>query len=291
MAGGAQKWLVGCGIGCGFLILTAGGVGTCSYLGVQKIKDRAERLDAGFDALYEQYGRPAEYTPPADGVVPAGRLETFLAVRDAMATSRDELAAALTELDADTEGVGGVFKKIGAGMSLLPSMFDFIDERNLALSENRMGVGEYLYIYGLAYYAWLGKDPADGPSFTVSDHEEESDADGVRFRWGGDAGPGRDDPEEVRERRGREIRRYLNRIQERMLANQLDAARGRGLDEGWLARLEAEHTALDASPRRLMWEGGLPPDVADGLAPFRDRLEASYSTVINVVDVGLVEHE
>jgi hypothetical protein len=290
MAGGTQKWLVGCGIGCGFLILAAGGVGTCGYLGVQKIKDRAERLDEGFDALYEQYGRPAEYAPPADGVVPAGRMEAFLAVRAAMAPSRDELAAVLTELDADTKGVGGVFKKIGAGVSVLPSMFDFIDERNLALSEEQMGVGEYLYIYSLAYYSWLGKDPADGPSFTVSDHDDADD-DRVSFRWGGDAGPGSDDPREVRERRGREIRRYLNGIQHQMLANQLDAAQGRGLDEDWLARLEAERAALDGSADRLMWEDGLPEAVAAAFAPFRDRLEAAYSPVMNVVEVGLVEHE
>ena len=197
----------------------------------------------------------------------------------------------LTELDADTKGVGGVFKKIGAGVSVLPSMFDFIDERNLALAEAQMGVGEYLYIYSLAYYSWLGKDPADGPSFTVSDHEEDSDGDGVRFRWTGDGRGSSGDPEEVRARRGREIRRYLNDIQGRMLANQLDAARGRGLADDWLARLEAERAALDVSADRLMWEDGLPEAVAAAFAPFRDRLEAAYSPVMNVVEVGLVEHE
>ncbi|MEB3323487.1 MAG: hypothetical protein VKI81_11745, partial [Synechococcaceae cyanobacterium] len=279
MAGGAQKWLVGCGIGCGILILAAGGIGTCSYVGIKKIKDRAEQLDAGFDALYAEYGRPAEFTPPADGVVPAGRLETFLAVRAAMAPSREELADVLTELDADTEGVGGVFRKIGAGMSILPRMFDFIDERNLALADHRMGVGEYLYIYSLAYYSWLGKDPADGPSFAVSDHEEDRDRDGVTFTWKGD-GRSSDDPEEVREQRERQIRRYLNRIQRQMLANQRDAARGRGLDEAWISRLEAEEAALDASAQRLMWQDGLPESAAASLAPFRERLEAAYTPVM-----------
>ena len=69
MASGTRKWLVGCGIGCGFLILAAGGIGTCSYVGIQKLKDRGERLDAGFEELHALYGRPAEFVPPADGVV------------------------------------------------------------------------------------------------------------------------------------------------------------------------------------------------------------------------------
>ena len=52
MTGARGSRRKGCGIGCGILILAAGGIGTCSYLGIKKIKDRAEQLDAGFDALY-----------------------------------------------------------------------------------------------------------------------------------------------------------------------------------------------------------------------------------------------
>lgn len=293
MASGARKWLVGCGIGCGFLILTAGGIGTCGYVGVKKLKDRAERLEQGYEALEAEYGRPEDYAPPADGVVAVGRMEAFLAVRTALAPSRDELAAVLVELDSGTEGVAGVLRKIGAGVSIVPRLLDFVDERNRALVAEGMGVGEYLYVYSLAYYAWLGKDPADGPSFTVSDHGSDADGDGVSFRWSGDDGGGgsSDDPEEVRRRRSRQIRSYLNGIQVRMLANQRDEARARGLDAAWLARLEAEHAALDADPARLMWQDGLPRPMADALEPFRDRLEEAYSPVMNVVEVGLVEHD
>ncbi len=285
MASGARKWLVGCGIGCGFMILAAGGVGTCGYLGVRKIADRAERLDEGFAALGEQYGAVEDFVPPADGVVPAARLETFLAVREAMAPSRDELAEVLTELDGDTKGAGGVLRKIQAGISLLPRLFDFIDERNRVLADQGMGVGEYVHIYGLVYYSWLGRDPGDGPGFALSD-DDHDDRDGTSFRWGGD-----DDPEEVRERRAAQVRRYLNRVQGRMLANQLDAARAAGLDAAWLARLEAELDAVRLSPGRLMWQDDLPAATAAGLEPRRDRLEAAYSPVMNVVEVGLVEQD
>jgi hypothetical protein len=40
-----------------------------------------------------------------------------------------------------------------------------------------------------------------------------------------------------------------------------------------------------------MWQDGLPQAVEAGLAPFRDRLEEAYSPVMNVVEVGLVEHD
>ena len=36
-----------------------------------------------------------------------------------------------------------------------------------ALLEVGMGPGEYMYVYSVAYYSWLGKSPADGPSFTL----------------------------------------------------------------------------------------------------------------------------
>ena len=285
MASGARKWLAGCGIGCGLMILAAGGIGTCGYLGVRNIKDRAERLDAGLEAVTAEYGRPDEYTPPADGVVPAGRLELFLDVRAALAPARNELGAVLVELDTGTEGGRGVLNKIRAGMSLLPGMFDFIDERNRVLLDRGMGVGEYTYIYSLAYYAWLGKDPGDGPDFAVTDHGE--DGDGTSFRWEG----GREDPGDVRERRRDDLRRQLNRLQAAMLANQLEAARAAGADPAWLERLAAEAEALDMERERLMWQDGLPAPIVAGLEPHRDRLEAAYLPVMNVVEMGMTDHD
>ena len=285
MASGARKWLVGCGIGCGLMILALGGIGTCGYFGVRNIKDRAERLEVGIKALNDQYGPPAEFAPPADGVVRAGRLETFLAVREAMAPTREELGRSLTELDADTDGAGGVFRKIRAGMTLLPRLFDFIDERNVTLVDQGMGVGEYLYIYSLVYPVWLGKDPGDGPSFAITGDDEDEDP--TTFRWQG----GDKDPQEVRARRADEVRRHLNRIQGSMLANQLDAAGRTGLDPAWVAQLEAEAAALDQSSLRLMWQDNLPAAIAAGFEPYREQLEAAYSPVMNVVEVGMVEHD
>ncbi len=288
MASGARKWLVGCGIGCGLMILAVGGIGTCGFLGIQKIKQRADNLDQGYEALVDLYGRAEEYAPAGDGVVPAARMEVFLAVRADLAPTRDKLGALLADLDeGDSRGGRGVLTKIRAGMSLLPSLFDFIDERNQVLLDQGMGLGEYLYIYGLGYYAWLGKDPGDGPSFTLSDHDQGEDESRTSFRWNSS----REDPGDVRESRRDDLRRYLNGIQAPMLAGQLEAARLQGLDAAWLVQLEAEQAAVEASSQRLMWQDGLPEPIAAGLEPFRDRLEAAYSPVMNVVEMGLAEND
>jgi len=45
MAGAGKKWLIGCGIGCGFFVLIMGGIGTVGYFGVKKFADRAERIE------------------------------------------------------------------------------------------------------------------------------------------------------------------------------------------------------------------------------------------------------
>ncbi|RKZ12323.1 hypothetical protein DRQ50_12100, partial [bacterium] len=146
MAGSGKKWLAGCGIGCGLMILIAGGIGTCGYFSVKKISDRAESLDEGFTTLRESYGAPGAFVPAADGAIPAARVELFLSVRQDMRATRDGLAEVLTELDADVSGPGGVIAKIRGGISLIPRMFDFIDARNTVLAERGMGLGEYLHI-------------------------------------------------------------------------------------------------------------------------------------------------
>ena len=62
MGGAAKKLGIGCGIGCGVVLLVLGGIGTCGYMGVRKIVDRAEitRLGEGLRALEAILGLRAE---------------------------------------------------------------------------------------------------------------------------------------------------------------------------------------------------------------------------------------
>ena len=91
MAGAGKKWLLGCGIGCGLIVLVFAGIGTVGYFGVKKFADRAEKIEATFDRMDAEYGQPSDFVPELDGSVPGHRMEVFLAVRDEM--SGDELAA------------------------------------------------------------------------------------------------------------------------------------------------------------------------------------------------------
>ncbi|MCP4572532.1 MAG: hypothetical protein GY838_09305 [bacterium] len=280
MAGAAKKWAIGCGIGCGLMIIIAGGIGTCGYLGVKKIADDAEGLDEGFETLEEVYGEPGDFTPEMDGTIRSERLEVFLDIRQDLATPREELGDILATLD--DEGGGNVIDKIKAGFGLVPGLFRFIDQRNQVLVERGMGLGEYSHIYSVAYFAWLEKDPGDGPGFQLNGDDEGEGS----VRWGVHTESGGDE----RERREEDIRRYLHRIQRRMLENQIAAAEAGALEEARLDELRAEASRMDDRSRRLLWENELPEPLRESLEPFRTRLEESYSPQVNAVEMGLMEN-
>jgi len=280
MAGAAKKWAVGCGIGCGLIIIIVGGIGTCGYLGVKKITDRADDLEVSSAALVEAYGEVGEFVPEADGTIPYDRLELFLTIREDLAETGGELVGIVETLDGERSG--GVIAKVKAGFNLVPGIFSFIEARNGVLTERGMGLGEYTHTYTVAYYAWLAKDPADGPSFQVNGDDNDNE-DSVRW------GVHRDDEGDVRSRREERLRRDLHDIQRRMLDNQLAAAEGRAVDEAWLAELRAESARMDDIRRRLLWEDWVPAPVRDSLEPFRVRLEESYTPLMNAVEMGLVD--
>jgi hypothetical protein len=289
MAGAGKKWLVGCGIGCGLLVLVLGGIGTVGFLGVKKFADRADRIEGTFDRMDAEYGRPSDFVPELDGHVPPGRMEVFLAVREEMRPTQQEVSGLFRTLDG--EGDSGVIAKVKAGMKFIPSLLIFIEERNNIMLSKGMGVGEYQYIYSLAYYGLLGKDPSDGPGFTVTGDGEDHGGDGWRWSVEGDS-----DEESVAEDRARELRGFVNRIQSRVVNNQLQALDEAGfvadLDfDVWRAELAAEAAAMDRESLRLLWEEDLPAQIRASLEPYRDRLDATYDDMTSILEMGLVEHD
>jgi len=290
MAGAGKKWLIGCGIGCGFFVLVMGGVGTVGYFGVKKFADRAERIEGTFDRMDAEYGQPSDFVPEIDGRIPADRIEIFLAVRDDMGEVQQEVSGLFRTLDG--EGESGVIDKIKAGMKFIPSLLIFIEERNNIMLNHGMGVGEYQYIYSLAYYGLLGKDPTDGPGFTVaSDDDNREDND-----WHWDINTGDSDEDDVRENREREVRRSVNRVQSQVIQNQLEALDAAGsvasLDyDIWRAELAAEAAAMDRESLRMLWEEGLPAQIRDSLEPYRVRLDETYDDMTSILEMGLVEHD
>lgn len=286
MAGAGKKWMVGCGIGCGLMLLILGGAGTCAFFGVQKFKDKAEGIDAGFEAIQTRYGEPTDFVPAADGTISALRMEAFLAIREDMAPTRREMSDMLRTLDED----GNWIAKAQAGLKLVPALLSFISERNAILVQHDMGVGEYQHIYSLSYFVLLGKDPGDGPGFMLSGDDEDNNGGHVRFGHSGGSG-------DVREKRAREVRETVNQTQSAVLGNQLTAYRATlaagadPADDTWGAALLAEHRAMQDQSLRLPWEDGLPAPLAASLEPYRDRLDSSYDEMTSTLEIGLTNND
>ena len=295
MAGSGKKWLIGCGIGCGLMLVILIGMGSCAYYGVKRIGNRVDELEISASVLSDLYGQVDDFSPPSDGIITSDRLEAFLAVRQAILGGGNDLSRYLAILDDRPDEQGkesGKLQKIQAGLKLLPAIFDFADERNRALLDAGMSPGEYIYIYSLCYFAWLDKALTDGPSFSVTDNDDEDD-DNVQWTFGSNS----NDEAEIRENRERDMRIHLNRVGRAMLTNQLhNLDDSRDLTPGlkpevWRAQLAAEVELLASERLRLPWEEGLPGHIAAALEMYRFDLEASYDDLLSPIDIGLIEQD
>ncbi len=175
MADSGKKWLIGCGVGCGAvlllgIILSVGG-------GLYIMRPFNKAIDAQ-EELFAEYGERGNYIPPSPGIT-SDRLEKFLAVRRAvmpMCGKFQELGdsfAAMDELDKGDEepSPGEIFKLLGnltGGIfGMVGNIGRFTQLRNQALLDHRMSLGEYIWIYVLVYNSWLGHVPGadiDGES-------------------------------------------------------------------------------------------------------------------------------
>jgi len=288
MASTTQKWFIGCGIGCGLIILVGALIGGGLFFAIKDVVKEGESIDESFEAMDAAFGEARHFTPSLDGAIAYDRMEVFLDARDASAESREKMASILYTLDDDDGGQGdsGILAKIKAGATLIPATLSFIKDRNEHLLDQGMGVGEYTYIYSLAYFAYLDKDLTDGPSFQMTGDDRDEDDRG--FTWKVESG----DDSKVLDKREREIRRHLHYMQLDFLINQISAMEEAvGVDDGWLEALRAEKVAMDSASRRLLWEEELPSAIAASFGPFVDRLEESYSPIMNVIEVGMINND
>lgn len=292
MAGAGKKWLVGCGIGCGLMLLILGGVGTCTYVGVKKIKEEADAIDVSSSDLVARFGDPADFVPGPDGTISPDRMETFLAVREDLAPTRAEVSDILFQLDSD----GHWLAKAQAGMKMVPAMIRLVGAGRSVLLEHDMSVGEYEYIYALSYYTLLHKDPGDGPNFNLMS-DQETGGGAIRFGLGQDDGNHNDSGEDVRTERIRFVRRRVNELQVKLLNNQIEAfaatlpAGTDPAEDPWGAQLLAEQQVMSVETLRLPWEDGLPDQLRAALEPYRDRLDAAYDPMTSIIEMGLLDED
>jgi len=205
------------------------------------------------ESLDRRFGSAAAFTPAADGSVPEDRVEVFLSVRSAL----EPVVADLVKVDVEM----GEFEKLAEeddlpvrvalpsiarltrSMLSMPRVFGAMEKaRNAALAEAGMGLGEYTYIYVMAY------------------HREILQPSSAVHLFGASAANGR-----VRD----DLRGMIRR--------QLEAVDGlAGADPEWNGILAAEVAALDADPERIPWQNELPSVVDRSFEPFRRELDAVY---------------
>ncbi len=279
----ANKWLLGLGIGCGGLVVLAIIIGIFGYFFVRNMSQGFRDSQAMVKALDEKYGRAEAYVPDPRGDIGADRIEAFLAVREAAAPARRELAASLDvlakgqkEREADGRSARNTFQSVRTATEMIPVLADFMRARSQALLDREMGLGEYTYLYVVVYYSWLKKSPDDGPGV-------------VNLGLG--PGQARGADQDALEMSHDMILLRLHRTVLPMLDGQLErlkAGRSGGgrVDEKWSAALEAEVKAMNADRFRMPWQDGLPETLARQLQPFRERLEGAYSRLTNIFELA-----
>jgi len=279
-----KKWLIGCGIGCGVIVVLSALLITGGVLYVRNLVEGFKDSEAMLETLTERFGSITEYCPEPDGRIPADRIEAFLAAREAIAPVRDEIERSISLLEdegeaIDVESTGNVFQKLKLVFGLIPQLADYFKARNQALLDEGMGMGEYYYIYSIVYFAWLDKSLVDGPAFPMAGEEGD-------FEYSYE---GREDEEAQEMRRDISLRR-LHRMLLPMIRNQhakLDLAAGPEVSRDWKETLSAELDAMESDRYRLVWQDGLPEIIASSLAPFRDRLDSSYSRLMNTIEISM----
>ncbi len=284
-----NKWLLGCGIGCGVLLLlliAAGGVG---YFFVKDVVKGFQSADKSQTRMEERFGRIEDFTPDPDGILRPERVSVFLSVRDSIAWPRTELERSLEKLasnigdiDRGEKSLWGIVGVVKKGFGFIPQIAEYTRMRNEALLDRGMGLGEYDYLYVLLYYSYLGKNPEDGPEFALV-----GENDGVHVDSGDDEEEEEEESaEDLLERRRITIVARIRRIIRPMMDRQLAAAEeGSGISLSWKRQLSQEVEAMRKDRERVPWQDGLPQALKMKLEPFRSRLESSYSAMVNPIEL------
>jgi len=281
MAQQRSRLLLGCGVGCGLVIVVLVVLSLAGSFYVSRFFSEAREAGRSWRELVSAHGEAEQFVPAPDGAVPAERVELFLSVRESLREPQARLHAVFADFPPDDmlEEKRAFFVIVGAlrGIAgLIGPIATYIDERNRALLAAGMGPGEYAYIYGTAYYSWLGHSPADGPLITKDTGEP----------WRAGAPPRLFDDPDSSFGPG-QVRRRYRRCTLAMLRNQLAALPQTGLSEdgeAWRTGLAAEIRRFESRPDAVAWEKGLPPAVEASLEPFRARFAATWDAATNPLE-------
>jgi hypothetical protein len=280
MADKTTRWIIGCGSGCGVLVLIAVIIGVGATLKLRSLFEDIEGAKQSWTILVESQGDVADWTPPTDGHIPLDRLHVFLAARERMIAAQSEARPALEnfppdEFNEQAQSWRTLWKSMGAMGDLVPPLARYVEARHHILAELNMGPGEYGWIYTVAYHAWLGHDPGDGPTVVKDGHPDfgEPVFDAEQGSFGSQS--------------------TLIRQREMMmtlLGNWLRAVRADpdfGSESSMYRELTAEVLRLDADPGSMLWPEGIPAPVAKSLEPLRNQFLQTYIPHFNPFEYPL----
>jgi hypothetical protein len=209
----------------------------------------------------DRYGEAPTYTPAPDGSVTPNRIATFLAVREEIGeacSGLHSIHAQMRETDQkERDGdltANDLSRSIGGIFSLPREMLGLVRARNEALLNHEMGLGEYIYIYVLAYHEQLvaSLDPDSG--------------DGTEL-----------------------IKRRTRLELAQMLRNQLAAfdaspAAPGGSDAATL--IETEIAALEDGSHIVPWQDGLPTAISASFSPYTEQLDRLFCEGVVRYELG-----
>ncbi len=295
-----SKWKLGCAIGCGGILLI---IIILAGMGYYLIKDTITAFDETAKTtklLREKLGKEKSFCPAPDGVIPADRLEIFLAVRESAASQVKQMEQEVTGLieninrrENKEESAPGVYTIVKGIFGALPHLADYFTHRNRQLLEQGMGLGEYYYIYTIVYYSWLKRTPGDGPDFSVMNRGENRT---IRFVIG-DMLKDKKEKEESGEEEswqledhGHEGRARMRSFMLHVMGCQLEKLSPGAPGEetvSWKETLTAEIAALKKDRKRVPWQDGLPGHMTVAMEPLRRRLEKAYYRLLNPIEFGM----
>lgn len=235
-------------IGCGALIVLA--IAIPVLMAVMLMRPMTRAVDTRHE-LEARFGPQDAYIPPSSGAPPADRMETFLEVRRNLTALCADLTGAelqvekLESFDGQeevdrVEVLKQAFSTTRSMMGVGPLIGRLYETRNAALLDAGMGLGEYTYIFVVAYRDRLLEPPGHNRLF--------------------DPGP---------------VNRRVRGALLTMLEAQLEEARSEGDDE-WTTILAAEIEAMRADPQRIPWQDAIPEAVIEALEPYRPQLDELY---------------
>jgi hypothetical protein len=268
-----QKWLVGCGIGCAAMIVIVVALISGAVVFVRGKFAPLQTMSESRKKVAEAYGAAEAFVPPSDGAISLDRMEIFLSVREALIGEQTRVDIALANFDFDRlnqrhpsfRSVLGILNDMS---NLIAPFGEYVDRRNRVLLDKRMGLGEYAYIYSIAYHSWLHHPLEEGPPILTQGRRQDRD----RIL--------RDNPGLSPEG----VQRQYRRLMLRWLENQLDGIQGVEQTK-WRTILKDEIDRIDSNPGRVAWEDNIPLPIQKSLEPFRKRLTDTYHASTNYFEL------